>query len=1017
MSVLHWCRDVIGHRLTLLVIGLRAVCAASAGFGETSGLPQLPSFVGQTWRVENGLPQESVWAITQTRDGYLWIGTGGGLARFDGVRFKVFGLADGLPALHVRTLLEDRQGRLWVGTANGLARYEAGRFRAWTTRDGLAGDMIYELVEDHEGTIWIGTSTGLNCWRDEVITIPDPKITSVRVLNVDAKGIIWVARSAANLMRWEGGQFVPVQLPPQLQDVRPNRLLTDAVGRLWVAAQGSVSCLDGNTWRHYGAVEGLPDVTLLCFGAGADGTVWVGSLDQGLYGLFPGATRFHAVRRADGLADEAVRVVFEDRGGNLWVGTRSGGLTRLRPRRVTVWQIQDGETEAMPFSIAEAADGALVVGTVGRGLYLLRDGVPEPMLREELGASPMQTGAVFMTREDGLWFVAGAALFRWQDGQLRQILPGGGVSSLAQDDEGGVWIGTPNGRLRLFRNDTLEDFSEGLPRAALTALAPDHEGGLWVGAYGHGVIHLRGAERTSFGKADGLSSDLIRALYRDAEGVLWIGTEGGGLSRLQAGRIINFGKAEGMPEDTILQILEDDASHLWLASYRGIICVTRRELADVAAGRSVTLHPRLIGRSEGMHSEQCMSSFGAALKMSDGRLCFAAGTGLVVVDPKHHRERTSPPSVRVEKLVADGKALPLPVGLRAAAEQRDVMPSPPLSIEPGQQRLEFHYTGLFLSAPEKVRFRHRLIGLDPGWVEAGETRAAYYSYLPPGRYRFEVTAHSGSGIWSDPPVGFDLILRPFFWQTGWFLAACGLALGGVAVGVIRHLEQRRVRTRLQRLELEHAMERERTRIARDIHDDLGARLTKISMLTDLAEREAPSEHSLGRYVRSISSTARDMLTRLDETVWVVNPRNDQLDRLAEYLLHYAEDFFQHTPIRCRFKAAADLPPLPVAAEPRHHVFLSAKEALNNVVRHAGATEVLVQLEFANDRFSLTIRDNGRGFDAAECLARGRGLDNMRSRVENLGGRFELQSEPGQGTTVRMEFDVAASLQAKPAPGP
>jgi signal transduction histidine kinase/ligand-binding sensor domain-containing protein len=1014
MGVPFWFRDCVRRSLAWSFLGLNAFCLASP-VQDAGNAHQSPPFVCQTWRVEDGLPQDSVRAITQTRDGYLWVGTGGGLARFDGVHFKVFGLADGLPALHVRALLEDRRGVLWVGTANGLARFEEGRFRNFTTLEGLTGDTIIDLVEDKEGAIWIGTSVGLSRWHDGQFSVPDAKITSVRAMTVDGSGAVLVAGSPGGLLRWDGRRLTPFSQSPEMRKLRPNCLSKDAAGRLWVATQGNAFCLDGTTWRQYGPAEGLPNVALVCMGAGADGTVWVGSWDQGLYALLPGEEHFQAVGSVGGVLDAAVRTLFEDNEKNLWVGTRDSGMTRLRPRRVTVWEIQDDTTKVMPFSLTEAADGTLMVGTAGRGLYHLSDGRPSPFLRKELEPYDLRTGVVLMTRGAGLWFVAASRLFQWQDGRLRQILSSGGVSSLCQDRAGGVWIGSASGSLRRFHDAKLQDFSADLPQAPLTSLVPEDNGALWVGVYGHGVIQFRQGERVSFGKAEGLRSTLIRALYRDGEGVLWVGTEGGGLGRIQAGRINNFGKAEGLPDDTILQILEDESGHLWLGSYHGIIRVGRQDLASVAAGRSTMLHPRVLGRSEGMSSEQCMSAFGGAVKLHDGRLCFATGNGIVVVDPKHHFGSNLPTRVRIEAAVADGQPVPLPGAWLTATEQHTLEP-PLLEIGPGRRRFEFQYTGLFLGAPERVRFRHRLVGLDRDWVEAGDARAAYYSHLPPGHYRFEVSAHSGSGLWSEPPVGLDLVLRPFFWQTSWFMLGCGLGLLGLGFGAVRQLERRRVRARVQRLELESAMERERSRIARDIHDDLGARLTKISMLTDLAGRQAPPDHQMAGHLRNIANTAREMLVRLDETVWVVNPRNDQLDRLAEYLFHYAENFFQHTNIRCHFKMSEEIPPLPVAAEPRHHVFLSAKEALNNVARHAGATEVRVHLEFTAGRFALTIQDNGRGFDSAECLARGRGLENMRSRVENLGGRFELHSLPGEGTTVRMAFDVAATLQPKAAPG-
>lgn len=289
-------------------------------------------FVCRVWHVEDGLPQESVWAILQTRDGYLWIGTGGGLARFDGVRFQVFGLAEGLPSLHVRALLEDRQGALWIGTANGLCRYWAGQFTSWTTRDGLAGDSINGLAKDREGTIWISTA-GLSRWQSGKYETMGASAglagETVQAVVANRNGVIWIATPKLGLLRWNGARFVPAIGTPETLKLRPRKLLKDRAGRIWASATGRVYCLEGTSLKTYGPEEGLPNTFLTCLHEGLDGTVWAGSLNQGLYYLRGG--RFYAVHQADGLSGKAVRAIGEDREGNLWVGTRDSGLNRLRP--------------------------------------------------------------------------------------------------------------------------------------------------------------------------------------------------------------------------------------------------------------------------------------------------------------------------------------------------------------------------------------------------------------------------------------------------------------------------------------------------------------------------------------------------------------------------------------------------------------------------------------------------------------------------------------------------------------
>ena len=411
------------------------------------------------------------------------------------------------------------------------------------------------------------------------------------------------------------------------------------------------------------------------------------------------------------------------------------------------------------------------------------------------------------------------------------------------------------------------------------------------------------------------------------------------------------------------------------------------------------MDPRVFGRSDGLESEQCVGGSGACARTRNGLLCFATGRGIVTIDPKRPVDIRPPPTVWLEEVVVDGQQQPVEeLGL-----DRSLMDV--VRIPPGRQRLEFRYTGLDFTAPEKVRFSYCLEGLDAGWFEAGARRTAHYDRVAPGTYTFRVKACNNDGVWNEQGAKVTVILLPYFWQTWWFRLVAGVVLAAAVAGTVRSVERRRARQQFRRLEQDRAMERERARIARDIHDDLGARLTKISKLTEQAQRLAP-EGPARQPVLSIQSTAQEMLGRLDETVWAVSPRNDRLDRLSDFILNYADEFFRHTDIRCRLKVATEIPSRPIAAEPRHNLFLAVKEALNNAAKHSGATEVQVEIDFAGDVFQVVVRDNGRGFDAAEALARGRGLENMRSRLDSLGGQWSLNSRPGQGTSITMAYQLS-----------
>jgi ligand-binding sensor domain-containing protein len=666
---------------------------------------------------------------------------------------------------------------------------------------------------------------------------------AVRTLVADRSGNIWASMESLGLMRWENGAFVPATDSRENQLLRPYSLLTDHAGRIWGSMVGRVFCIDGTSVKRYGAGEGLPNVMLPCLGESADGTIWVGSLDQGLYYLREG--RFYPVHRADGLSEEGVRVVVEDREHNLWVGTRDSGLNRLRPKKLATRRIGESETEVPPVSLAEGADGALWVGTMGHGLYRLEGEKQETVLSNQLRTYYRQVGALLVARDRSLWFSAWSTVFQWDGEQLRSTSLSDLVRSLCEDYQEGLWVGSQNGILRLFRKGQVVAFTNGLPGAPIAALVQERDGTLWIGSYGGGLGRFKEGNCRVFDRRHGLGSNLIRTLCLDSEGTLWIGTEGGGLSCFQAGTIRSFGKQNGLVDDTILQILEDGSGNLWLGTYHGICRVSRHDLNGLAAGTTLYVHPRVFGRSDGLESEQCAGGFGTCLKTHAGLLYFSTARGIVMIDPKQQSDTSARPVVWLEEVLVDDRSQDRggPAGNSGGGGEA---PAGPVRVPPGRQRLEFRYTGLNFSAPENVVFRFRLEGLDTDWVEAGPRRIAYYSYVPPGRYRFEVVARSGEGEWSPSGAGVALVVLPHFWQTWWFYSVGALACLGLVGGVVRYATQRKMQRELQRLEQMHAVEKERARIARDIHDDIGAAVSQLIMLGEMAGRASATPEEARR---------------------------------------------------------------------------------------------------------------------------------------------------------------------------
>jgi signal transduction histidine kinase len=755
----------------------------------------------------------------------------------------------------------------------------------------------------------------------------------------------------------------------------------------------------------YGPGEGLTDALIACLAASADGTIWVGMVDQGLC-YFRGR-RFHPVRQTDGLSDEAVRAVMEDREHNLWVGTSGGGLIRLRPKDFKTLRIMEGQTELLPLSLAETDAGTWWVGTLGQGFYKLAGDRQELLEHEEPLPSDSKIHLVFTTRDGSLWRGGGEMLYQWRAGSLVSSNRCELARCFCEDGQGGLWVGRENGTLLRLREGRVETCFTNLLRAPLTALSQAPDGTLWIGSYGGGLGRFRDGECTVFRTSHGLGGDIIRTLHLDSRGTLWIGTEGGGLSCFRDGRIENFNQCHGLVADTILQILEDDQGHLWLGTHRGIVRVSRRELEDLATGAITMAHPRIWGRSDGLLSEQCVAGFNSCLKTRSGLLCFSTGHGIVMIDPKAHEESSAPPVVRIEQVLVNGQPQPLPLDASAAVAARS-SPATALRIPPGKPRLEFRFTGFHFAAPDRMRFRHRLVGLDADWVDAGADRTASYWRVPPGHYRFEVSAHHGDGVWNETGASMALVVLPHFWQTWWFLlmAAAGL-LGGVAA-TARYMEKRKVKTKLQRLELEGAMERERARIAQDLHDDLGAGLTEIGLTSELVQdASVPPDEARG-YLKEIGTRARELAAAMDEIVWAVNPRNDLVLSVAAYFSQFAERLLKPAGIGCRLDIQPELPALPLKAEQRHSLFLAFKEALINVVKHARATEVRLSIRVQEGALVVGVEDNGVGFVPDAPPPGADGLSNMCERLRQLHGSCKIASAPRHGTKVIFRLPLAPS---------
>jgi signal transduction histidine kinase/ligand-binding sensor domain-containing protein len=723
------------------------------------------------------------------------------------------------------------------------------------------------------------------------------------------------------------------------------------------------------------------------------GTLWIGTRELGLYQVRQG--ELQAVVQTK----NTIREIYEDAERNLWMLAEGEGLRKIRPRIFQVVDSHQGLPNDQIHAVCEDRNGAVwlapqIGGLARYGAEGVVNTLPATTNLIVTSVLPDGKGGVWAgTVVGGLLHYDGTKMERlltespFRDRQMRVLFA---------DREGQLWISLfPSGLARFGGNEKLiwPAYYRGLGLIDQTiwAMTEDKDGGLWGGTINGDVFRLKKGQLTNYTKTNGLPGIAVGALYVDNDGTLWAGTLGGGLGCLRDGKFKFASINEGLHDNVISQIAEDDLGFLWFGSNRGIFRVRKKHLNQFMTGQRSRFESIAYGRSDGLVNVECKGGYQPSVwKTQAGELWFATSKGAIHFDPAALPLNTNPPPLVMERVAINGRS----IALNDAAE-----------LNWNHKNIEFDYTALSFVSPEKVRFRRQLLGFDPGWVEAGRSRIALYPQLPPGHYEFRFTACNNDEVWNEQPFRLAFVVKPAWWQQFWFRAAMAASFAAMVGISVRYFSMKRIRRRLARLEQEHAVEKERTRIARDIHDDLGARLTHMAYLSDLASTELPERTPNTNRLMEIAQASRQTVRALDEIVWAVNPRKDSLIHLLEYISQYANSFFRGTNIRCRQDLPAHVPDWVLPSEFRHHLFLAAKEALNNIQKHSKATEVWIRVAFQAPQLELTIEDNGAGFSTPDADASRDGLQNMRNRLATLSGACQISSQPGIGTRLVMTVSL------------
>jgi PAS domain S-box-containing protein len=729
------------------------------------------------WQVEDGLPQNSIQTITQTRDGYLWIGTEMGLARFDGTQFTIFDSKNTpqLTSWYIKTLLPGRDGSLWIGTRAGLARLKDGKFTAYTSREGISGDVVVSLAEDGDGVLWIATGNGLDQLKGgkvEHYSWAAGKITCMLYRPEDG---LWIGTEDDGLRHLNQGKSSVLTTRDGLSSDKVQSLFSDREGNLWIGTDKGLDCMRAGRITAYTARQGLSNESILSIGQTRDQALWIGTDGGGLNRWQNG--RFTAYKNDTGLSNDVVQALYTDTEGSLWIGTDGGGLDRLKPRNFLTYTTNEGLSHNLITCLRQSRDGSLWIGTEGGGLNRLQSGKVTIYSTKD-GLSSNLVRSITEDLSGTLWIgTDGAGLNRFTGGRFQTYgakdgLRNGVILSLAADQNGSLWIGTADGLVQFhdggFRNYSASD---GIAGRVIMCLYASRDGSLWIGTVEGGLIRRKDGKFTTFTVKDGLPADFVDAIHEDREGTLWLGTNGGGLCRFQGGRFVSFTTRDGLASNVIYQVLEDTKGFLWMSSSKGVFRIAKDQLNALAAGKARYVTSFSYDKSDGMKSAECTGpNQPAGWKTDDGRLWFPTLKGVAVVDPEHLMVNTTTTPVVVESVLVD---------------KRPAQVAPEMSLPPGNGEVEFHYAGLSFLAPQRVRYRYKLESFDQDWVDAEGRRVAYYTNLLPGTYRFHVLASNNDGIWNENGASVVITLQPHFYQRYYFYAACLIAVSLVVIAVYR----------------------------------------------------------------------------------------------------------------------------------------------------------------------------------------------------------------------------------------
>jgi ligand-binding sensor domain-containing protein/signal transduction histidine kinase len=963
---------IIGLTVSWLVLATSARSLAEAPINYTS----------RTWQMQDGLPEETVQSFAQTKDRYLWIGTTGGLLRFDGERLVLFD-RDNTSAFtdnNVFSLTVTTDDALWIATeGGGLIRYKDGGFRRFSGKDGLLNDFVRAVYQDSKGRIWIGTDNGLFRFLGDRIERVDnadgiPPI-AVHAIHEDNEGRLWAGGS--KLFSLKGTAYQEYRLAGEGSQNRVKSIAQTRDGTMWVGTIGGLykKASGYDSFRRVQETSG----TVRFLQETSDGTLWIGTIGHGIYKYWRHA--FTQITAPGSLPSNTALSLFEDIENNIWVGTQAGMLRLSKTPIRTVVLPDAGDYDAE--TVYEDHNDDLWIAAAN--LFRFHNGRATRVRFP--GITGVRVRNVFRDNQGALWIgTEGRGVFRQSGTQLAHYMVKDGlvnnfVRAFLEGRDGSIWIATDEGVSR-WHDSRFTNYQErdGLCYFSTRTLAEDSQGDIWIGT-DRGVSHLRGANFSKDAVTEALRHEKIWAIREDSEGGLWFGSRTGGLYRWRFGKLTHFTTAQGLASNSIYELLEDRRGNFWISGPNGISVISRQQLDEIAEDPSHPLFLTLYGISDGLETTQM---YGAekpgGVVTSQGEVWFASNKGPVRVS-LNPTPPAGPAPVVIDFVLADG--------IQAQDLRR-------ISLTPDNAKIEMHYSVIQLRSQEQVRFRYMLEGFDKAWTDASSRRVAYYTNLPPGRYQFRVAAFEMSDPRQIAETSIEIIQGPHFYRTAWFLGCCLLLLAATVWGGHK-FRMRQVHSRFQ------AVLTERNRLAREMHDTLIQGCAGVSALLEAHSSLGDSEPSAKEDLLScVRTQLRTTINEAREAVWDLRHADGSATAIGPILGDMTQQVSHEFGVPVEYRISGR--PFDLDQSTAHELLMVVREALHNAIRHGQPRTVHVDIGFESRELKVQVRDDGCGFDpeAASSQSNGHyGLVGIQERAKRIGGILILNSWPGAGTELTL----------------